>query len=35
MAELLRSYLCDQWFTASDEGRELLDASNSQPVARW
>jgi oxepin-CoA hydrolase/3-oxo-5,6-dehydrosuberyl-CoA semialdehyde dehydrogenase len=35
MAELLRSYLCDQWFTASDPGRELLDASTSQPVARW
>ncbi len=35
MAELLRSYLCDQWVTATDSGRELLDASTSQPVARW
>ncbi|HEX8080054.1 MAG TPA: phenylacetic acid degradation bifunctional protein PaaZ [Jatrophihabitans sp.] len=39
MAELLSSYLCDEWFTASDgaadNSRELLDASTSQPVARW
>ncbi len=35
MAELLRSYLGDQWYTATDAGTELLDASTSQPVARW
>jgi oxepin-CoA hydrolase/3-oxo-5,6-dehydrosuberyl-CoA semialdehyde dehydrogenase len=39
MAELLRSYLCDQWVTpaggATDKALNLLDASTSQPVARW
>ena len=38
MAELLRSYLADQWITATDSADsalELLDASTSQPVARW
>src|SRR3954468_20525345 len=35
MAELLRSYLCDQWVTGADPGRELLDSSTLQPVARW
>ena len=35
MAELLRSYLGDQWVTPTDEGLALLDASTSEPVARW
>jgi len=35
MAELLRSYLRDEWFTAKDDGLPLLDASTSEPVARW
>jgi oxepin-CoA hydrolase/3-oxo-5,6-dehydrosuberyl-CoA semialdehyde dehydrogenase len=35
MAALLSSYLRDQWFTATDEGLPLLDASTSEQVARW
>ncbi len=35
MAELVRSYLRDEWFTASDEGTPVLDASTSEVVARW
>ncbi|MEO6702614.1 MAG: phenylacetic acid degradation bifunctional protein PaaZ [Jatrophihabitantaceae bacterium] len=35
MTELVRSYLCDEWFTATDAGLPVLDASTSQPVARW
>jgi oxepin-CoA hydrolase/3-oxo-5,6-dehydrosuberyl-CoA semialdehyde dehydrogenase len=35
VAELLRSYLCDQWVTPTGDGFDLLDASTSQPVARW
>jgi len=35
MAGLVRSYLKDSWFTASDEGEPLLDASTSAEVARW
>jgi oxepin-CoA hydrolase/3-oxo-5,6-dehydrosuberyl-CoA semialdehyde dehydrogenase len=34
MAELLRSYLKDSWYTAGDEGLPLLDASTSEEVAR-
>ncbi len=35
MTDLLRSYLRDQWVTATDEGLPLLDASTCEPVARW
>lgn len=35
MAELVRSYLCDQWVTPTDQGDPILDASTSEVVARW
>jgi oxepin-CoA hydrolase / 3-oxo-5,6-dehydrosuberyl-CoA semialdehyde dehydrogenase len=35
MAELLRSYYSDTWFTPEDAGQPLLDASTSEEVARW
>jgi len=35
MAELLRSYYSDTWFTPDDAGLPLLDASTSAEVARW
>lgn len=35
MSEMLRSYLCDQWVTAEDEGIALLDAATGAEVARW
>lgn len=35
MAEMVRSYLRDAWFTPSDEGLPILDASTDQVIARW
>jgi oxepin-CoA hydrolase/3-oxo-5,6-dehydrosuberyl-CoA semialdehyde dehydrogenase len=35
VADLVRSYLCDAWFTPTDEGLPVLDASTSEVVARW
>jgi oxepin-CoA hydrolase/3-oxo-5,6-dehydrosuberyl-CoA semialdehyde dehydrogenase len=35
VVDIVRSYLQDEWFTAADEGMPILDASNSEVVARW
>jgi len=35
MAEMVRSYLCDEWLTAADEGQPILDAATGEVVARW
>ncbi|HET6210228.1 MAG TPA: 3,4-dehydroadipyl-CoA semialdehyde dehydrogenase, partial [Jatrophihabitans sp.] len=32
---MVRSYLRDEWFTPTDEGLPVLDASTSEVVARW
>ena len=34
MAEKVSSYVADEWYTASDDGVEVLDASTGQPVAQ-
>ena len=35
MADMVRSYLGDQWVTPTDDGEPILDASTSEVVARW
>ncbi len=35
MADIVRSYLGDQWITPTDEGEPILDAATSEVVARW
>ena len=35
MTRKLESYAAGRWFTATDEGRPLLDASTGEEVARF